>query len=53
MTTMANNGGYHIPCPCGHLQRSAEPIVSCEGCGRILDVTGWGGEPVVVKGKNK
>jgi endogenous inhibitor of DNA gyrase (YacG/DUF329 family) len=48
MTTMANNGGFYIPCPCGQTVVSPERVATCPHCGRVLDVTAWGAEPVLM-----
>jgi endogenous inhibitor of DNA gyrase (YacG/DUF329 family) len=42
------NGGFYIPCPCGQTVVSPERVATCPHCGRVLDVTAWGAEPVLM-----
>jgi len=42
---VANNGGWHIPCVCGATVISPTRETTCDKCGRILSVDGWGGIP--------
>jgi ribosomal protein S27E len=39
---------YIIPCECGATVRSQSAEATCDRCGRLLVVEGWGGRPDIL-----